>query len=317
MDEFSSVDWSSKSAFGRLGEVFKGISEIAAQLANLVNRASISNVFGATDETNVSGEVVQKLDRIATDIIVENLLKTGCVTAVSCEEEAEPIFSDEEPSSEEKYVISTDPIDGSSNIDVAVSIGSIFGIWRSDTDSPVTNSSILHPGNKQIGAAYVIYGSSTILITATRGDVNGFTLDPTTGRFVHTHHNIRIPEKCPYYSVNEGNAKNWDSSVQKALVNLRSSYSLRYIGSLVADFHRNLLKGGVFLYPADQKNTEGKLRLMYEANPLGFIAEQAGGAASNGLSPILEIQPESLHQRTSLFVGNANVIDKLTKEAFG
>ncbi|MCH8186605.1 MAG: fructose-1,6-bisphosphatase, partial [Chloroflexi bacterium] len=175
---------------------------------------------------------------------------------------------------------------------------------------PVTDDSLLRPGHEQVAAAYVVYGSSTVMVTATRNSVQGFTLDPETGSFAITHPDLRIPEECPYYSTNEGNFKTLDESTQRAVTSLRDTYSLRYVGSLVADFHRNLLKGGIFLYPADRNRPDGRLRLMYEANPLGFVAEQAGGAASTGRQRIMDIMPEKLHQRTPLILGNRDVVEK-------
>jgi fructose-1,6-bisphosphatase I len=203
-----------------------------------------------------------------------------------------------------------DPLDGSSNIDVAVSIGSIFGIWRRDPSEPVTERSLLRPGSEQVAAAYVVYGSSTVMVMATHNSVQGFTLDPDTGSFTITHPDLRIPDNCLYYSTNEGNFKALDESTQQAMTSLRDTYSLRYVGSLVADFHRNLLKGGIFLYPADLKRPDGRLRLMYEANPLGFVAEQAGGTASTGKQRIMEVVPERLHQRTPLILGNKDVVEE-------
>jgi fructose-1,6-bisphosphatase I len=203
-----------------------------------------------------------------------------------------------------------DPLDGSSNIDVAVSVGSILGIWKRRADEKVTDTTLLKKGSEQVAAVYTVYGSCTMMVVATHGSVHGFTLDPTDGIFRLTNPNIRIPEKNFCYSTNEGNFKGLDSGTQKAIEELRNTYSLRYVGSLVADFHRNLLKGGIFLYPSTRKNHEGKLRLMYEANPLAFIAEQAGGAASSGKERILDIQPQKLHQRTALIIGNKDVVER-------
>ena len=203
------------------------------------------------------------------------------------------------------------PLDGSSNIDVAVSIGSIFGIWKKKPGETVNDDSLLRLGSEQVAAAYLVYGSSTVLVLATKNNVCGFTLDSESGAFALTHPNIKIPEECPYYSTNEGNNKVLDEPTQKAIANLRNKYSQRYVGSLVADFHRNLLKGGIFAYPADQNRKDGRLRLMYEANPLGFVAEQAGGAASTGYRRILDIIPEQLHQRTPLILGNKDVVEEM------
>jgi fructose-1,6-bisphosphatase I len=227
---------------------------------------------------------------------------------VGSEEIEEAVIEGDDP--RQAYIVQMDPIDGSSNIDVAITIGSIFGIWRRKGSVPVTDLTLLRPGDEQVAAAYVIYGSSTVLVVATRGSVNGFTLDTETGTFALTHENIKFPAKCEYYSTNEGNFNRLSGRMQSVVTKLRAGHSLRYVGSLVADFHRNLLKGGIFLYPGDTKSPDGKLRLMYEANPLGFIAEQAGGAASNGEQRILGIQPKRLHQRVPLIIGNKAEVDE-------
>ena len=203
-----------------------------------------------------------------------------------------------------------DPLDGSSNIDVAVSIGSIFGIWLRGDGEPATDDLLLKRGSQQVAAAYVVYGSSTVMVVAVENSVQGFTLDPEARQFILTHPDLRIPEKCSVYSANEGNFNKLDEATQKAFIELREKYSLRYVGSLVADFHRNLLKGGIFLYPGDPKSPEGKLRLQYEANPLGFIAEQAGGAAYSDKQRIMDIQPEHPHERTPLIIGNKDVVEQ-------
>jgi fructose-1,6-bisphosphatase I len=208
------------------------------------------------------------------------------------------------------YIVLMDPLDGSSNIDVAVTIGSIFGIWRKKSGETVNDDSLLRPGSEQVGAAYVVYGSSTVLVLATKNNVLGFTLNTESGAYALTHPEIKIPETCVYYSTNEGNNKVLDEPTQKAIALLRDKYSQRYVGSLVADFHRNLLKGGIFAYPADQSRKDGRLRLMYEANPLGFVAEQAGGAASTGYERIMDIVPQQLHQRTPLILGNKHVVEE-------
>ena len=207
-----------------------------------------------------------------------------------------------------RYVVQMDPVDGSSNIDVAVTIGSIFGIWKRGAGEAVTESLLLRPGREQVAAAYVVYGSSTVMVVATPGAVNGFTLDGS-GEFLLTHPGITIPEDCEYYSTNEGNFGKLDEATQAAVASLRGSHSLRYVGSLVADFHRNLLKGGIFLYPGDVKSPEGKLRLMYEANPLGYVAEQAGGAAYSASERILDIQPQARHQRIPLILGSRREVE--------
>ena len=288
--------------------VIAAIAEGAGRVHEQVQAAALADVLGTTGKTNVQGEVVQKLDSAGSDIFVDVLSRSGRVAAVGSEEIDEAVIGDDDP--RQTYIVQMDPIDGSSNIDVAISIGSIFGIWRRAGSDPVTEASLLRPGNEQVAAAYVIYGSSTVLVVATPGSVNGFTLDPETGTFALTHEDIKIPEKCEYYSTNEGNFNRLSSGMQSVVTKLRADHSLRYVGSLVADFHRNLLKGGIFLYPSDTKSPEGKLRLMYEANPLGYVAEQAGGAASNGDQRILDIQPKNLHQRVPLIIGNKAEVDE-------
>jgi len=282
-----------------------GVQAIQAK----VQLATLANVIGTTGEVNVQGEVVQILDEAASSTFVDVLSKSGKVAAIGCEEiETTVIVGDDDDKS---YLVQMDPLDGSSNIDVAISIGSIFGIWKRTPNEPLSESAMFRPGNEQVAAVYAVYGSSTMLIVAVKGSVQGFTLDPGSRDFLLTHPDVVLPEKCPYYSLNEGNFKKLPGTTQDAIAHLRDTYSLRYVGSLVADFHRNLLKGGVFVYPGDLESPQGKLRLMYEANPLGFIAEQAGGAASSGDSRILDIAPKTLHQRTPLIIGNAAVVQQI------
>ena len=307
--DFTVSTLADRAEYQGLDAVILAIAKGARLLQSQVQDAGLIDALGSTGEINVQGEMVQRLDSAGSDIFVEVLSKCGRVAAIGCEELEKPVLVGQD--AKYKYVVLMDPVDGSSNIDVAVSIGSIFGIWRRVSDQPVNESLLLKPGSAQIGAAYVIYGSSTILVTAIQDSVQAFTLDTSTGEFALTHPDIRIPDKCQYYSTNDGNFKRLDQATQSAVIALRDTYSLRYVGSLVADFHRNLLKGGVFLYPADQKNTEGKLRLMYEANPLGFVVEQAGGSASNGRERILDIRPEKIHQRTPLILGNKDVVEQI------
>lgn len=290
-----------------LDGVILAIADGARRVEQRVQSAAIEGTLGATGDINVQGEAVQHLDALGSDIFVETLIASGHVVAIGSEELEEAIIAD--TGDGDGFMVQMDPVDGSSNVDVAVSIGSIFGIWRNDIPGPVSESSLLRPGNEQVAAAYVVYGTSTMLVAAIRGNVQGFTLDSTTGEFVVTHPDIRIPERCEYFSVNDGNFRKWDGPTQRAVAALQNRYSLRYVGSLVCDFHRNILKGGIYLYPADPTYPEGKLRLMYEANPLGYIAEQAGGAASTGAERILDIQPESPHQRTPLVIGNRDAVE--------
>ena len=267
----------------------------------------MTDALGVTGEVNVQGEIVQRLDTASSDTFVETLSQSGHVAAIGCEEIEDPVIVEGEVA--DGYIVLMDPLDGSSNIDVAVSIGSIFGIWKRRPGETVNDDSLLRPGNEQVAAAYVVYGSSTVLVLATENNVCGFTLDTESGTFAVTHPDIKIPADCPYYSTNEGNNKVLDEPTQRAIGLLRDKYSQRYVGSLVADFHRNLLKGGIFAYPADTNRKDGRLRLMYEANPLGYVAEQAGGAASTGYARILDIIPKELHQRTPLILGNKDVVE--------
>ena len=260
LDEFMTSTLVGDAQYAGLDAVLSAIAEGARQVHLQVQSAALADVLGVTGETNVQGEIVQRLDTASSDIFVEVLRDSGHVAVIGCEEIERPVIAGDD--ADHSYMVLMDPLDGSSNIDVAVSIGSIFGIWRRNPSEPVTEDSLLRPGHEQVAAAYVVYGSSTVLVTATRNSVQGFTLDPETSSFTMTHSDIRIPEVCPYYSTNEGNFKTLDESTQQAVIGLRDTYSLRYVGSLVADFHRNLLKGGIFLYPADRNRPEGRLRLM-------------------------------------------------------
>lgn len=298
--------WASRAEYLGLDAVIGAIARGAVEIGLQARRAALDDLLGSTGDINVQGEVVQRLDTLGTEIFVRTLRDCGGVAALACEELEEMVRISDAPS--HRYVVVLDPVDGSSNIDVAVTIGSIFGIYRRPDDTPIAPASLLRPGRKQIAAAYAIYGSSTLLVVATRESVNGFTLDPEQGEFRLTHAGIVMPKACPYYSVNEHYFERWEPGMQRAVLELRKQYGLRYVGSLVADFHRGLLKGGIFLYPGDSKSPSGKLRLSYEASPLAFIAEQAGGAASTGRERILDVTPERLHQRTPLIVGNADAV---------
>ena len=290
-----------------LEAVIMAIAEGARRIQQQVQQAALTDTLGVTGEVNVQGEIVQRLDTASSDTFVETLSQSGQVAAIGCEEIEDPVIVEGEVAN--GYIVLMDPLDGSSNIDVAVSIGSIFGIWIRRPGEIVNDDSLLRPGNEQVAAAYVVYGSCTVLVLATEDNVCGFTLDTESGTFAVTHPNIKIPADCPYYSTNEGNNKVLDEPTQRAIGMLRDKYSQRYVGSLVADFHRNLLKGGIFAYPADTNRKDGRLRLMYEANPLGYVVEQAGGAASTGYVRILDIIPKELHQRTPLILGNKDVVE--------
>ena len=298
-----------------LSVVINAIAGAAVAIEGQTRLAALAGVLGDTGEINVQQELVQRLDAIGTESFVGALRACGRVAALACEELEEMVHMSD--AADHEYLTVFDPVDGSSNIDVAVTIGSIFGIYRRADASPVTAETLLRPGHEQVAAVYAIYGSSTVFVVAVRDQVDGFTLNPTSGEFVLTHPDIRIPETCKYYSINEHYQERWEPGVQRAVAHLRQKYGQRYVGSLVADFHRDLLKGGVFLYPGEVKNPQGKLRLGYEANPLGFVAEQAGGAGSSGTQRILDIQPEALHQRTPLVLGNADAVAAVEKAIAG
>jgi len=287
-----------------------------------VGQAGLVDALGATGVENVQGEMVQKLDEFANTVIFRAMDHGGHLCGMASEENEE-ILKIPDQYKCGKYVLLFDPLDGSSNIDVNVSIGTIFSILRRVTpgDSNGTIKDFLQPGYKQIAAGYTIYGPSTMLVyTAGRG-VYGFTYDPSVGEFILSHDDIRIPQHGRIYSVNEGNYHKWDQRVKNYIDWAKSdvpeedkiAYSLRYIGSMVADVHRTLLYGGVFLYPADIKSHKGKLRLLYEANPMSFVVEQAGGRASDGTRRVLEIEPELLHQRTPLIVGSPKNVDEVER----
>jgi len=287
-----------------------------------VNKAGLVEILGLTGEVNVQGEKVRKLDDFASQVLEHRLQRTGVLCALASEERAGliPIPADR-PQGD--YILIFDPLDGSSNIDANVSIGTIFSIFRrtSPCEQPVTMADILQKGSEQVAAGYMIYGSSTMLVYTTGKGVHGFTLDPSVGEFLLSHPDIRIPERGKIYSVNEGYWGYWDDPTRNAVSYFKNPhndrgrvYSLRYIGSLVADFHRNLLYGGIFLYPADSRDPRyphGKLRLMCEANPLAMIVEQAGGMATDGIDRILDIQPAELHQRVPLVIGSREDVTKV------
>lgn len=275
-----------------------------------MRRAGLVDVLGAFGRTNVQGEEQQKLDVIANDTMKQSIAYTGRVCVMASEEDQEP-FAIAEEYNPGKYVLLHDPLDGSSNIDVNVSIGTIFSVHRRVTEKgPGTLEDCLQLGRKQVAAGYVIHGSSTVLVYTVGHGVHMFTLDPTIGEFLLCDHDIKTPEVGKYYSINESYYRRWTDGYRKVVQafkgveNSENRKNARYIGSLVADFHRNLLSGGVFMYPADSKAPQGKLRLLYEAAPLAFIVEQAGGAATDGATPILDIQPTELHQRTPLLIGS-------------
>ena len=289
---------------------------LAAKIINAeVNKAGLVEILGLTGHTNIQGEGVQKLDEYANVVLRRALDHNGAVAALAAlanEEVDDPYIIPAEFLDNGEYVVIYDPLNGSSNIDVNVSIGSIFSILkRKTTVAEAQMEDFLQPGREQICAGYVIYGSSTMLVYTTGNGVHGFTLDPSVGEFFLSHPDIQIPARGKIYSINEGNSSEWEKPMSDYIHYLKQEdkasnrpYSGRYIGSLVADFHRNLLKGGIFLYPGDRVSPSGKLRLLYECNPMAFIIEQAGGTASTGTHHILDIQPENLPQRVPLIIGS-------------
>lgn len=298
---------------GEFAALMDEIVLTAKVISREVNKAGLIDITGFTGDVNVQGEEVRKLDEYANDLFMHILKYSGHVCAMASEE-AEELVQGPTYTNKGSYVVLLDPLDGSSNIDANVSIGSIFAIYRrvSKEGGPGKLEDFLQPGRNLVAAGYVIYGSSTMMVYTSGQGVHGFTLDSSVGTFVLSHPNIKIPNACKIYSVNEGNYGKWTEGIRRYVDRckglgedaLEKSMTGRYIGSMVADFHRNLLYGGIFLYPGMIKKPNGKLRLMYEAKPMAFLIEQAGGAASNGTIDILDIQPEELHQRVPLFMGN-------------
>ncbi len=305
-------------AKGELSRLLRDIG-IAAKIVNReVNKAGLMDILGDMGTSNVQGEQQKKLDVYANEQFISALSSGGECCAVASEENEELVPISSEVSKNAKYVVCIDPLDGSSNIDVNVSIGTIFSIYRRVTLSgPILLEDFLQKGTEQVAAGYIIFGSSTMLVYTTGRGVNGFTLDPSIGEFCLSHPDMKVPRKGNIYSVNEGNYVHFPEGVKQYIkycqvedAASKRPYSSRYIGSLVADFHRNMLKGGIFMYPATAKSPKGKLRLIYECNPLAWIVEQAGGKASDGHNRILDIQPSSLHQRTPLFIGSTEMVSQ-------
>ena len=310
-------------ATGELSQLLTSI-RLAAKVVNReINKAGLADILGAMGSKNVQGEAQQKLDIIANDTFMRALRSMGQVCGVASEEEEHFVAFDDDIHSDARYVVLMDPLDGSSNIDVNVSVGTIFSIYRRNTPagSTVELNDFLQPGDAQIAAGYVVYGSSTMLVYTTGKGVNGFTLDPSIGVFCLSHPDMHIPQDGKIYSVNEGNYVHFPEGVKRYIKYCQEfdeatnrPYTSRYIGSLVSDFHRNLIKGGVYLYPTGTMAPKGKLRLLYECNPLAFIVEQAGGMATDGTRRIMEITPDELHQRVPCFIGSPRMVE--TAHAF-
>lgn len=321
LDEFTIQEMRAfPQATGELAGLLREIGLAAKRVNVEVNKAGLVDILGDAGTTNVQGEEVKKLDIFANNQFM-GVLRHGIYCAgIGSEELDDIVIFDDEVSNRSKYVCLFDPLDGSSNIDVNVSIGTIFSVYRrvSPLGSPATREDFLQPGNMQVAAGYVIYGSSTMLVYATRRGVNGFTLDPSIGEFSLSHPGIRCPEKGKIYSVNHGNFFTYDKKVQQYIDACQKKdkstggpYTQRYIGSMVADVHRNLIKGGIFMYPGTTDKPRGKLRLLYECNPFAYIVEQAGGKATDGSGRILDIKPTELHQRTPLFIGSRMMMEEL------
>jgi fructose-1,6-bisphosphatase I len=307
-------------ATGELSRLLSDIALASKIVSNDVRKAGlVDHILGAQGGQNVQGEEQQKLDVVADEAFIRAFENGGEVCGIASEENDEFLAFASANAQNANYVVLFDPLDGSSNIDVNVSIGTIFSIYRrvSPVGKPATLNDMLQPGTQQVAAGYVLYGSSTILVYSTGNGVNGFTLDPSIGEFFLSHPNMRMPENGRIYSVNEGNLQDFDSTLRSYLAYCQSNdnqtgkpYSGRYIGSLVADFHRNLIKGGIYIYPAVPSAPQGRLRLLYECNPLAFIAEQAGGLATDGKQRILDIQPTELHQRVGFYIGSKLMVEK-------
>eukprot|EP00161_Ancyromonas_sigmoides_P023680 TRINITY_DN7462_c2_g2_i2.p1 TRINITY_DN7462_c2_g2~~TRINITY_DN7462_c2_g2_i2.p1 ORF type:complete len:351 (-),score=157.61 TRINITY_DN7462_c2_g2_i2:125-1177(-) len=309
-------------AHGDLTMLLQSVQLACKTISSAIRKASLINLYGLAGETNVQGEDVKKLDVLSNDLFINTLSFSGAVGVMISEEEetelvvgaAGRVLRGEGAvlhDASGKYAVVFDPLDGSSNIDAGVSVGTIFGIYRHDSGPEAGVKDVLRSGDSMVAAGYAMYGSSTMLVLTTGNGVNGFTLDPEIGEFILTHEKLRIPERGSIYSINEGNTRFWDATVRAYVAEKKDPaaegakpYSLRYIGSMVADVHRTILYGGIFMYPADSKSTSGKLRVLYECFPMAMICEQAGGAASDGKRRILELVPSKFHQRSPIFLGS-------------
>ncbi|MEM9868190.1 MAG: class 1 fructose-bisphosphatase [Bacteroidota bacterium] len=303
---------------GELSRLLNGIRLAAKVVNHEVNKAGLVDIIGAAGDTNIQGENQQKLDVLANEKFIQTLKNREIVCGIASEEEDDFIsINSFDEKHQNKYIVLIDPLDGSSNIDVNVSVGTIFSIYRRITPvgTPVTLEDFLQPGRNQIASGYIIYGTSTMLVYTTGHGVNGFTLNPALGTFYLSHPNMEFPESGKIYSVNEGNYIHFPQGVKNYIKYCQMEegdrpYTSRYIGSLVSDFHRNMIKGGIYMYPKSSKANNGKLRLLYECNPMAFLAEQAHGKASDGFGPIMDIQPTELHQRVPFFCGSKKMVEK-------
>jgi len=295
-------------ATGDLTGLLQNVCTAIKAISSAVRKAGIAHLYGIAGRTNVQGEEVKKLDVLSNELMI-NMITSSFTGALMVSEENKDVIQ-VEPSKQGKYVVCFDPLDGSSNIECLVSIGTIFAIYKKISDGPPSVQDALQPGRKLVASGYALYGSATMIVLCTGTTVNGFTLDPALGEFLLTHPNMKIKPRGKIYSLNEGYAKFWDKATteyvnsKKNPVDGKAPYGARYVGSMVADVHRTLLYGGIFMYPATTESPKGKLRLLYECNPLAFIIEKAGGVATTGHMPILDIQPESIHQRTPIVLGS-------------
>jgi fructose-1,6-bisphosphatase I len=320
MDEFTIQETRKfPQATGELSSLLRDIGLAGKIINKQVRKAGLADILGKHGATNVQGEEQMKLDVFANETLINVLKNSNDCAGIASEENDDHVCYEDTYSANSKYVVLFDPLDGSSNIDVNASIGTIFSIYRrvSQLGKPCTQDDFLQPGSKLMAAGYIIYGSSTMMVYATRLSVNGFTLEPSIGEFCLSHPNIRVPENGKIYSLNQGNTAKFSAGMQQFLSYCMESnkeegrpYSHRYIGSMVADLHRTLIKGGIFIYPADKSSPNGKLRLQYECNPMTFIVEAAGGKGSSGSQNILDIIPTELHQRTPIFIGSKNMVGK-------
>ena len=308
-----------KYSSGELTRLINSI-RLAGKIVNHeVNKAGLVDILGTAGEENIQGEDQQKLDVYANEVFIKNLVNREIVCGIASEEEDDFIsIQGNNKKNENKYVVLMDPLDGSSNIDVNVSVGTIFSIYRRITPvgTPVTIDDFLQPGKNQVAAGYIVYGTSTMIVYSTGHGVNGFTLNPAIGTYYLSHPNMQFPDKGYIYSVNEGNYVHFPKGVKEYIKYCQEEkddrpYTSRYIGSLVSDFHRNMIKGGIYFYPSTSKSPNGKLRLLYECNPMAFLAERAGGKASDGFNRILDIKPTELHQRVPFFCGNKDMVETL------
>jgi|TARA_B100000214_G_scaffold120779_1_gene85520 fructose-1,6-bisphosphatase I len=310
-----------KYSSGELSSLINSIRLAAKVVNHEVNKAGLVDIIGSTGEQNIQSEKQQKLDVYANEKFINTLINRNIVCGIASEEEETFIsINSNDKNNQNKYVVLIDPLDGSSNIDVNVSVGTIFSIYRrkSKIGAEVSIDDFLQSGRFQVAAGYIIYGTSTMLFYTTGNGVNGFTLNPAIGTFYHSHSNVQIPKNGNIYSINEGNYLQFPDYVKKYIKFCQEEederpFTSRYIGSLVSDFHRNMIKGGIFLYPQTAKNPNGKLRLLYECNPIAFICEQAGGLAINGEKNILDIEPKELHERTPFYCGSEKMIQQFQK----